>query len=419
MEIKNVLNLFLFIKKIGDNTLYRILAIDYANMLYRSYWSVKAGGGLGPPGLNILRFFQSLYVSLRETKCNKFIFAGESYVTLNRTKIDPNYKAQRKKSEDLDFVTFSKTLNEMLKVLNMGVVYYSGFEGDDVIAGLCKQCSWDRIYIMSMDKDLRQLLRPHHVYIVIPDANRTRYTYNKFVEEFGFGAERYYIYKSLVGDTSDNIRGVEGIGPVLGKEIVCSNNIGETLNNILIEDKKLQFNKAMSLVKLNPYVPEKIYNNIYSQIEVSSRQIRLARKIFTNFYGEKLEENVIAEIKKVISLNTNRSKIIAVDFDGTLVEHRFPEIGKINEEIFNAILEEQNRGCKIILWTCREGEDLERAVSFCKENGLVFDGVNENLDSVLNWMKNDSRKIFADEYWDDRGISLCRDKRDHLILRRM
>lgn len=400
--------------------MYRLLAIDYANLLYRSYWSAKAGGGLGPPGLHILRFFQSLYVSLRETKCNKFIFAGESFVTLNRTKIDRNYKAQRKKPEDKEFLTFSKTLNEMLKVLDMGVIHYPGFEGDDIIAGLCRRCSWDRIYIMSMDKDLRQLLRPHHVYIVLPDVDRTRYTYNKFSEEFGFGAERYYIYKSLVGDTSDNIKGVEGIGPVLGKEIVCSTNIGEALNAVLIGEKKLQFNKAMALVKLNPYVPEKIYGKIYGRNEVSSRQIRLARKIFTGNYDEKIADNIVAEIRKVCELGTNRAKIIAVDFDGTLVEDRFPLIGKINEDVFNSILEEQHRGCKIVLWTCRVGAELERAVSFCKENGLEFDGVNENLESVLVWMKSDSRKIFADEYWDDRGVSLLyRDKRDHLILKRM
>lgn len=398
--------------------MYRILAIDYANLLYRSYWSAKAGG-IGPPGLYILRFFQSLYVSLRETKCNNFIFAGESFVTLNRTKIDQNYKAQRKKPEDKDFLTFSKTLNAMLKILDMPVRHYPGFEGDDVIAGLCRYCSWDRVYIMSMDKDLRQLLRPHHAYIVIPDANRTRYTYNKFKEEFGFGAERYYIYKSLVGDTSDNIRGVEGIGPVLAKEIVCSENVGEALNHVLVGEKKLQFNKAMALVKLNPFVPKKIYGEYYCFYGSNSRQIRLAKKIFNAAYGEKLEDHVIVQIKKVLDLNTNRSKIIAIDFDGTLVQDRYPEIGKINASVFEAILEEKKNGCQIVLWTCRSGEDLNKAVAFCKENGLIFDGINENLPNVISWMNHDSRKIFADEYWDDRGVSLFRDKRDHLILKRM
>ena len=97
-----------------------------------------------------------------------------------------------------------------------------------------------------------------------------------------------------------------------------------------------------------------------------------------------------------------RAKIIAVDFDGTLCENKWPEIGEPNEKLIWYLREQQAAGAKIILWTCRVGDKLKEAVRFCYDQRLIFDAVNENLYEVLEWMGGDTRKIFADEYIDDR-----------------
>ncbi len=94
-------------------------------------------------------------------------------------------------------------------------------------------------------------------------------------------------------------------------------------------------------------------------------------------------------------------KIIAVDFDGTIVKSRFPEIGPLKEDIANRIREEKRKGNIIILWTCRGGKELTEAVSFLKENNIPFDYVNEN---PLNPYGDTTRKLFADEYWDDKAV---------------
>lgn len=93
--------------------------------------------------------------------------------------------------------------------------------------------------------------------------------------------------------------------------------------------------------------------------------------------------------------------ILAVDFDGTLVTNRFPEIGEIRPEVWNAVLSAQKDGCKIILWTSRTGEVINQAVQFCNEHGLVFNAINDNIPEVkaLGW---DARKVFAKYYIDDR-----------------
>lgn len=65
---------------------------------------------------------------------------------------------------------------------------------------------------------------------------------------------------------------------------------------------------------------------------------------------------------------------------------------------------EQEAGAKIILWTNRVGEPLEKALSFCKEQGIHLDAVNENLPEIIKAFGTDCRKIFANEYWDDRAV---------------
>lgn len=97
------------------------------------------------------------------------------------------------------------------------------------------------------------------------------------------------------------------------------------------------------------------------------------------------------------------SKIIAVDFDGTLCENRWPEIGEPKFGTIMYLKKEKKNGARLILWTCRVGEMLENAVAWCTEHGLEFDAVNENLPEIVKLFGSDTRKIFANEYLDDRN----------------
>lgn len=97
-------------------------------------------------------------------------------------------------------------------------------------------------------------------------------------------------------------------------------------------------------------------------------------------------------------------KIIAIDFDGTLFEDNYPNVGAPIWETINRAKEEQKKGALLILWTCRYGDELDVAIKACAEVGLVFEAVNENAPQVIQAWKTDSRKIFANEYWDDRAV---------------
>lgn len=99
--------------------------------------------------------------------------------------------------------------------------------------------------------------------------------------------------------------------------------------------------------------------------------------------------------------------IIAVDFDGTLVTDCYPNIGIPKEEIVQGIKEHKEAGNKIILWTCRTGIALTEAIDFCKRKlGIEFDAVNDNLPEIQKEWGQNCRKVYADEYWDDKNIPI-------------
>ena len=96
-------------------------------------------------------------------------------------------------------------------------------------------------------------------------------------------------------------------------------------------------------------------------------------------------------------------KIMAVDFDGTLCYSNWPELGDPNEVLISYLKEGKKKGNKLILWTCRAGEPLDNAVSWCKQQGLEFDAINDNLPEIVSLYGNNSRKITCDYYIDDRA----------------
>ncbi len=97
-------------------------------------------------------------------------------------------------------------------------------------------------------------------------------------------------------------------------------------------------------------------------------------------------------------------KVIAVDFDGTLCEDKWPAIGRANRKLISDLIHAQEMGDSVILWTCRTGEQLKEAVEWCAGHKLVFDAVNENIKERIDLYGGDTRKVSADVYIDDKNL---------------
>lgn len=95
---------------------------------------------------------------------------------------------------------------------------------------------------------------------------------------------------------------------------------------------------------------------------------------------------------------------IAIDFDGTLVEHRYPAIGReipFATDTLKLLMQDRHR---LILWTVREGELLEEALNWCRERGVEFYAVNRDYPEEGAEHKGFSRKVKADLFIDDRNV---------------
>ncbi len=95
--------------------------------------------------------------------------------------------------------------------------------------------------------------------------------------------------------------------------------------------------------------------------------------------------------------------IIAVDFDGTIVEHAYPKIGKEIPFAIDTLKLLQKDKHQLILWTVREDDLLQEAVDFCRAKGLEFYAINESMPDKID-AKFMSRKVTADLFIDDRNL---------------
>lgn len=99
-----------------------------------------------------------------------------------------------------------------------------------------------------------------------------------------------------------------------------------------------------------------------------------------------------------------RATIIACDFDGTLCESDYPDILAPNAPLLCAVRMMREMGYEFILWTCRELDVLDDALAWLKTQGVDGLVVNDNCAAVKEMFDGyNSRKIFADEYWDDKA----------------
>lgn len=100
----------------------------------------------------------------------------------------------------------------------------------------------------------------------------------------------------------------------------------------------------------------------------------------------------------------NNSKIIAVDFDGTIAEDAYPKVGKAKMFAFETLKRFQQDGHRLILWTYRHGKELDDAVEFCSKNGVEFYAINNSFSGEEFNPANASRKLNADIFIDDRNL---------------
>ncbi len=193
-----------------------IYLIDGHAQIYRAYYApfpARLTSPSGEPTRAVHVFTQMLLGLLRDKKPDYLVMTmdvGDESVF--RVEIDKEYKANRQPSPE-DLPPQIDRIVSILEAMKVPILRQKGFEADDLIATICRKYSgreWD-LFIVSRDKDLDQLVG-EHVRMYDPGKDRV-IDAAAIVEEKGYGPDQAVEAQMLIGDSTDNIKGVTGVGP--------------------------------------------------------------------------------------------------------------------------------------------------------------------------------------------------------------
>lgn len=243
----------------------KILLIDGNSMANRAFYATMGRMMKTPTGIStnaVYGFFQIMFKTIEEEKPDKIIVAFDISSSEKRTKIFNEYKAGRHKAPE-DLTIQFPIIKELLKTMNIPIVQKDGIEADDILGAIAKKegKKGNKIIILTGDRDYFQLV-DMNVNIRYPKTimGKTEYIiYDnyKINEEYGLTPEKLIEVKALMGDASDNIPGVKGIGEKTALKLIIQfgslekiyeyiensdgKEIAKATLNKLIQDKEMAY----------------------------------------------------------------------------------------------------------------------------------------------------------------------------------
>jgi DNA polymerase I len=245
----------------------KIVLVDSNNIAYRAFYALPQtiATSAGTMTNAVLGFTSMILKLLEEQNPDIIICAFDSKGPTFRHELFEDYKATRKKMPD-ELIGQMPLIKEVLESLNIAVLAMEGFEADDIIATLAGSMSGnaEEIIIVSCDKDILQLVSDNVKVMALKQGitNTVLYDEGQVIEKFGVKPDKIKELLALMGDSSDNIPGVSGIGPKTALELIIQFGTiddiyekiedvkKEKLKNLLIENEQ-DAKKSRKLIELN------------------------------------------------------------------------------------------------------------------------------------------------------------------------
>ena len=239
----------------------KLLLVDGHSILNRAYYGLPPlTAPDGTPTGAVYGFLNILLRFFNEEKPDYLAVAFDLSAPTFRHKMYPDYKGTRKSMDD-DLRVQVPIIKDVLSAMDITIVTKEGFEADDIIGTLAKKnASYDlEVVIVSGDKDLLQLA-DDHISMMTPKTSKgvttvTHYTPEKIKEEFGVEVSEFVLLKAIMGDTSDNIPGVKGVGPKTAAPIVSEyhtlESVIENIDNISSASVRNKMREGVDSMKMS------------------------------------------------------------------------------------------------------------------------------------------------------------------------
>jgi DNA polymerase I len=218
----------------------KTLIIDGHNYLYRSYYGIPSSAKL-PNGTQVNAYYGFLSL-LRKTydyiKPQDIILIFDSETgTKDKVNKNTDYK-QNRDYTDTGMFKQLPIIKKALEYIHIAYIEHPDYEADDVIGSIAKkEAESSKVYISSQDRDFFQLLDKNISILRTEKGKVVEYNNDTFEKRYGFNSNRYLEYLSLLGDSSDNIKGVNGVGKKTAFKIISENkSVLESDNRLLLEN---------------------------------------------------------------------------------------------------------------------------------------------------------------------------------------
>lgn len=318
----------------------KLLVLDGNSILNRAFYGIKLLTTKDGKFTNAIFGFMNILFSLKENyKPDAVAVAFDVKAPTFRHRLYGEYKGNRKGMPE-ELAQQMPVLKELLKAMGYNLVECEGWEADDIIGTLAKNCTAeDFCYIATGDRDSLQLVSERvNVLLSAPKSGRTEtivYDINKIIEDKGVSPEKLIDVKALMGDSSDNIPGVAGIGEKTATELIKNfgdiDYIFENVDTIavtnsvrtkLINGRETAF-LSRTLGTIRTDAPVETEYSSYIQSEMDNVAVK----------------NILAELEmnKFIE-KLGLKDIVAVNKDSVSVDYSVVEMSpaEISEKIYSA-----------------------------------------------------------------------------------
>lgn len=376
-----------------NNMKKKMILVDVSGLLFRAYYAMLRNPlrtSAGQPTSAVFGFLKMLFNLIKKYPCQSIVAAFDvPRASLERTKKYGEYKATRKETPS-DLIAQIPLAKECLHAAQIPALMVEGHEADDVLASLVQKYKDQfEIIVFTGDKDLLQLVQ-EDVYVAIPDKSSpdgSKILDREGVKEHkGVYPEEIPDFLAILGDTSDNVPGIKGIGEKGALELICQYHSLENIYQHIDEikpalGKKLEASRdngflSLDLIRLNTKLPV--------DLPVIGDDILTLSHFATEEFAQKLQELELFSLLKDLS----QAKGASSDKDSTpslfSVEENVVEIQDFSLSTLDILSKSVGVGLQIV------GEDLhfastedvfclkrERLAEFKQMITMFFEGMTE------------------------------------------